>query len=84
MASGPVTSWKIEGVKVEAVTDFIFLDSKISDDIKYSDEIKRHLFHEDVGSDVMICFFCLFVCFFYVQFQARFFTLLFHHHQEVI
>ena len=32
MASGPITSWKIEGEKVEAVTDFIFLGSKISAD----------------------------------------------------
>ena len=46
MTSDPTSSWQIEGAKLEAVTDFIFLDSKISDDIKYSDEIKRHLFHE--------------------------------------
>ena len=31
MASGPVTSWQIEGVKEEAVTDFLFLDSKITE-----------------------------------------------------
>ena len=30
MASGPITSWQIEGEKVEAVTDFLFLDSKIT------------------------------------------------------
>ena len=42
MASGPVTSWKIEGVKVEAVTDFIFLDSKITVDGDCSHEIKGH------------------------------------------
>ena len=30
MASGPITSWQIDGEKVEAVTDFIFLDSKIT------------------------------------------------------
>ena len=34
MASGPITSWQIEGVKVEAVTDFIFLVSKITADGK--------------------------------------------------
>ena len=32
MASGPITSWQIEGEKVKVVTDFIFLDSKISAD----------------------------------------------------
>ena len=32
MISGPITSWKIEGEKVEAVTDFIFLGSKITED----------------------------------------------------
>ena len=44
-ASGPVTSWCIfiEGVKVEAVTDFIFLGSKITADSDCSHEIKRHL-----------------------------------------
>ena len=35
MASGPITSWQIEGGKVEAVTDFIFLDSKITADSDY-------------------------------------------------
>ena len=40
MASGPITSWKIEGEKVEAVTDFIFLGSKITVDGDYSYEIK--------------------------------------------
>ena len=43
MASGPITSWHIEGEKVEAVTDFIFLGSKIIADGNYSHEIKRHL-----------------------------------------
>ena len=43
MASGPVTSWQIEGEKVEAVTDFIFLSSKITVDGDHSQEIKRHL-----------------------------------------
>ena len=33
MASGPITSWQIEGEKVEALTDFIFLGSKITSDV---------------------------------------------------
>ena len=43
MASGPITSSQIEGEKVEAVTDFIFLGSKITVDGDCSHEIKRHL-----------------------------------------
>ena len=43
MASGPITSWQIDGGKVEAVTDFIFLGSKITADSDSSYEIKRHL-----------------------------------------
>ena len=43
MASGPITSWQIEGGKVEAVIYFIFLGSKISADGDCSHEIKRHL-----------------------------------------
>ena len=42
-ASGPITSWQIEGEKVEAMTDFIFLASKITADGDCSHEIKRHL-----------------------------------------
>ena len=42
MAFGPTTSWQIEGEKVEVVTDFIFLDSKISVDGDCSHEVKRH------------------------------------------
>ena len=41
MTSSPVTSWQIEEEKVEAVTDFIFLDSKITADGDCSHEIKR-------------------------------------------
>ena len=41
MASGPTTSWKIEGEKVEAVTDFLFLGSKITVDGDWSHEIRR-------------------------------------------
>ena len=43
MASGPITSWKIDGETVETVTDLIFLDSKITADGDCSHEIKRHL-----------------------------------------
>ena len=43
MASSPVTSWQIEGGKVEEVTDFIFLVSKITAHSDCSCEIKRHL-----------------------------------------
>ena len=43
MASGPIISWQIEGEKVEAVTDFTFLGSKITVDGDCSHEIKRHL-----------------------------------------
>ena len=43
MASGPITSRQIEGKKVEAVTDFIFLGSKITADSDSSHEIKRRL-----------------------------------------
>ena len=43
MVSGPITSWQIQGEKVEAVTDFIFLGSKIIADNDCSHEIKRHL-----------------------------------------
>ena len=43
MTSGPVTSWQIEGVKVEAVTDFIILGSKITADGDCSQKIKTHL-----------------------------------------
>ena len=41
MASGPITSWQKKGEKMEAVTDFIFLDSKITVDGDCSHEIKR-------------------------------------------
>ena len=43
MAFSPITSWQIEGEKVEAVTDVIFLDSKITVDNDCSHEIKRLL-----------------------------------------
>ena len=41
MASGPITSWQIDGEIMETVTDFIFLSSKITADGDYSHEIKR-------------------------------------------
>ena len=43
MASGPITSWEIDGETVETVSDFIFLVSRITADGDYSHEIKRHL-----------------------------------------
>ena len=46
MASGPITSWQIDGQKVETVTDFIFLGSKITADGDCSHEIKTHLLLE--------------------------------------
>ena len=46
MDSGPITSWQVEGGKVEAVRDFIFLGSKLTADSDCSHEIKRHLLLE--------------------------------------
>ena len=46
MASGPITSWQIDGETMETVTDLIFLDSKISADGDCSHEIKRHVLFE--------------------------------------
>ena len=43
MASGPITSWQIDGETVETVSDFMFLGSKITADGDCSHEIKRHL-----------------------------------------
>ena len=43
MASGPITSWQIDGRKVETVSDFIFVGSKVTVDSDYNHEIKRHL-----------------------------------------
>ena len=42
VASGPITSWQIDGEKMEIMRDFIFLGSKITADGNYSHEIKRH------------------------------------------
>ena len=46
MASGPITSWQTDGEKMETVTDFIFLGSKISADCDCSHDIKRCLLLE--------------------------------------
>ena len=43
MASGPITSWQIDGERIETVTDFILRGSKITADDDCSHEIKRHL-----------------------------------------
>ena len=43
MASGPITSWQIDGETVETLADFIFLGSKMTSDGDYSHEIKRCL-----------------------------------------
>ena len=51
MASGPITSWQIDGETMETRADFIFLDSKITEDGDCSHEIKRHLL---LGRKVMI------------------------------
>ena len=45
MASGPITSWQIDGETMETATDFIFLASKITEDGDCSHEIKRCLLH---------------------------------------
>ena len=50
MASGPITSWEIDGEIVEAVSDFIFMESKITIDGDFSQEIKRCLL---LGGKVM-------------------------------
>ena len=46
MASGPITSWQIDGETVETVWDFIFLGSKVTADGDCSHEIKRHSLEE--------------------------------------
>ena len=52
MASGPITAWQTEGEKVEAVTDFHFLGSKITADGDCSHEIRRQLL---LGRKAMQC-----------------------------
>ena len=43
MAFGPITLWQVDGETVETVSDFVFLDSKITVDGNFRHEIKRHL-----------------------------------------
>ena len=43
MASSPITLWQIDGERMETVTKFVFLGSKITEDFDYSHEIKRRL-----------------------------------------
>ena len=57
MASGPITSWEIDGETVETVSEFIFGGSKISADGDCSHEIKRHLL---LGRKVMTNLDCIF------------------------
>ena len=52
MASGPITSWEIDGETVETVVDFIFLSSNITVDGYYSHEIKRHLLRRKVMTNI--------------------------------
>ena len=56
MASGPITSWQIDGEIIETVTDFTFLSSKITVDADCSHEIKRHLL---LGRKVMTSLDCI-------------------------
>ena len=72
MASGPITSWQIDGETMETVRDFIFLDSRITADGDCSHGIKRHLL---LGSKAMtnldnILFIYLFI---FMQWQSCFF-----------
>ena len=56
MASGPITSWEIDGERVERMSDFIFLGSKLTADGDCSHEIKRHLL---LGRKVMTNLDCI-------------------------
>ena len=68
MASGPITSWQIEGEKVVAVADFIFLSSKITADGDCRHEIKRRLLLERKAMTNLLlllllnCFSCVRLC----------------------
>ena len=61
IASSPITSWQIEGKKVEVVTDFIFLVSKITVDVDCSHAIKRRLLLGRKNLCVCVCV-CAYVC----------------------
>ena len=55
MAAGPITSWQIDGEKVETLSDFIFLGSKITADSDCSHKIKRHLLLGRISSVTQSC-----------------------------
>ena len=55
IASGPITSWQIEGEKVEAVTDFLFLGSKITAEGDYSHETRRWLLLDREAMTNLVC-----------------------------
>ena len=63
MASGPITSWQIDGERVETVTDFIVLGSKITADGDCSHEIKRHfLLRRKVMTNLLLLLLSRFSC----------------------
>ena len=64
MASGSITSWQIDGGKVETVTDFILWGSKITVECDYSHEIERHLL---LGRKAMTNLLLLLSCFSHVR-----------------
>jgi len=61
IASSPIVSWQIEGKKVEVVTDFIFLVSKITADVDCSHAIKRRLLLGRKNLCVCMCV-CVYAC----------------------
>ena len=71
MASGPITSWQIDGETMETVTDFIFLGSKITADGVCSHEIKRRLLlGRKVMTNLVLLLLLLLRCFSCVQLCA--------------
>jgi len=63
MASGPISSWEIDGQTVETVRDFIFLGSKITENGDCSHEIKRHLFlGRKVMTNLLLLLLSRFIC----------------------
>ena len=59
MTSGPITSWQMEGGKVEAVTNFTFLGSKVTVDSNCNHEIKKHFL---LGRKVKVLVSCPALC----------------------
>ena len=55
MASGPITSWQLEGEKMETMADFNFLGSKIIADSDHSHEIKRHWLFGRKSTQTQVC-----------------------------